>query len=64
MPPEPRRDAADRLRGATQRFGAVVALDHVDLEIAVSFAWLAAYGLLLFAVAAWAFRREEGRTFG
>jgi ABC-2 type transport system permease protein len=29
-----------------------------------SFAWLAAYGLGLLAVAAWAWRREEGRVFG
>jgi ATPase subunit of ABC transporter with duplicated ATPase domains len=31
--------------------------------IAASLAWLAGYGLLFFAVAAWAFRREEGRAF-
>jgi ABC-2 type transport system permease protein len=33
-------------------------------SLAVSLAWLAAYGLLFFAVAAWAYRREEGRRFG
>jgi ABC-2 type transport system permease protein len=30
----------------------------------ISFAWLAAYGIALFAIAAWAYRREEIRTYG
>jgi ABC-type multidrug transport system fused ATPase/permease subunit len=32
--------------------------------IAASLAWLAGYGLLFIAIAAWAYRRVEGRTFG
>jgi len=31
--------------------------------VLVSPAWLAGYGALFFAVAAWAYRREEGRMF-
>jgi ABC-2 type transport system permease protein len=30
----------------------------------VSFTWLVGYGLVFLAVAVWAYRREEGRTFG
>jgi ABC-2 type transport system permease protein len=32
--------------------------------VLTSFAWLAGYAVVLFGVAAWAYRREEGRTFG
>jgi ABC-2 type transport system permease protein len=30
----------------------------------VAFAWLIGYGVALLAIAGWAYRREEGRTFG
>jgi ABC-2 type transport system permease protein len=30
----------------------------------VAFAWLIGYGVVLFAIAGWAYRREETRTFG
>jgi ABC-2 type transport system permease protein len=33
-------------------------------SIVVSFAWLVGYGLAFLALAGWAYRREEGRTFG
>lgn len=50
----------------TYHFGqmAWTAVGVVDQPIAASLAWLAGYGLLFIAIAAWAYRREEGRMFG